>query len=172
MGGKSNSPSRTATNSKYPRDTTPEKEDSQQTISGGLQGHMGSGGPGNGVLVVHRNESAEERLRRLKGKAIMQEDSTTMVPKMALQGLPQALLTRDRGTVIIREGGIRSPLSVPRLVQSPHRNKNGAEDPSLDLDTLMNSKHIDEMVITREEEKEVDKLADEFGDVGMDETTL
>lgn len=36
----------------------------------------------------------------------------------------------------------------------------------------MISKHIDEMVLTREEEAEVDKLVDEFGDVVMDEEMI
>ncbi|KAL0760533.1 hypothetical protein Bca101_076683 [Brassica carinata] len=50
---------------------------------------------------------------------------------------PHAILTRDNGTVVIREGGIRSSPPAPR-----------------------------------EEEAEVDKLADEFGDVNMDEDMI
>ncbi|KAG2246934.1 hypothetical protein Bca4012_090102 [Brassica carinata] len=129
--GKSCSPSRTVTNPKYQR---------------GLQVRNGPDGQGTGVLVVHKNETSEERLRRLKGKAIM-----------------------DRGTVVIREGGIRSPPHAPRYVPPPLRLRDETEEPSLDLVNLMNSKHIDDMVLTREEEAEVDNLTDEFGDVDMDE---
>ena len=71
--GKSCSPSRTVTNPKYQSAPTPEKADSQQTIWGGLQVRNGPDGQGTGVLVVHKNETSEERLRRLKGKAIMCE---------------------------------------------------------------------------------------------------
>ncbi|KAF3533120.1 hypothetical protein DY000_02042064 [Brassica cretica] len=82
---------------------------------------------------------------------------------------PYAIITRDRGTVVIREGGIRSPPHAPRYVPPPLRLRDETEEPSVDLVNLMNSKHIDDMVLTREEEAEVDKLTDEFGDVDMDE---
>ncbi|KAF3601877.1 hypothetical protein F2Q69_00037597 [Brassica cretica] len=82
---------------------------------------------------------------------------------------PYAIITRDRGTVVIREGGIHSPPHAPRYVPPPLRLRDETEEPSVDLVNLMNSKHIDDMVLTREEEAEVDKLTDEFGDVDMDE---
>ncbi|KAL0800825.1 hypothetical protein Bca101_056000 [Brassica carinata] len=165
-GGKSCSPSRTVTNLRPQRASTPEKADSQQTISGGLQERNERGGHGNGVLVVHQNETAEERLRRLKGKDIMQAEP------VSVKKVPHAILTRDRGTVVIWEGGNRSPPNAPRSVISPHRLRDESEEPCLDLDNLMNSKHIDNMVMSREEEADVEKLVDEFGDVFMDETMI
>ena len=141
--GKSCSPSRTVTNPKHPRALTPEKAESQQTISGGLQDRSGLGGQGSGVLVVHKNETLEEKLRRLKGKSIMLEDPAGKTPGSTNQRFPQAMLTRDRGTVVIREGGLRTPPSAPRLVSSPFRLRDETEDPSLELANLMNSKQID-----------------------------
>ncbi|KAG2241383.1 hypothetical protein Bca52824_096632 [Brassica carinata] len=159
--GKSCSPSRTVTNSKFQRTPPAEKEDSQQTISGGLKEYNGQGGQGNGVLVVHTNETSEERWRRLKGKAVMlEEPSDNTSPP------------RNRGTILIREGGIRSPPPAPRSVISPLRLRDEPEEPSLELDTLMRSKHIDSMVLTREEEADVDKLVNDFGGVVMDDAML
>ncbi|KAF3560453.1 hypothetical protein F2Q69_00013904 [Brassica cretica] len=135
--GKSCSPSRTVTNPKHPRALTPEKVESQQTISAGLHDRSGLGGQGSGVLVVHKNETSEEKLRNLKGKSIMLEDPAGKTHGSTNQRFPQAMLTRDRGTVVIREGGLRTPPSAPR-----------------------------------EEETEVDKLVEDFGDVVMDENTL
>ncbi|KAG2330578.1 hypothetical protein Bca52824_001758 [Brassica carinata] len=134
---KSNDLSRTATNSKLVRNLSPEKADSQQTISGAYPERNRNGGQGNGVLVVHQNETDEERMRRLKGKA----HKTAESPEKTL---PSAVLLRDRGTVSRKDG------------------------PSLDLDKLMRSEQIENMVMTREEESEVDKLVDEFGGVVMD----
>ncbi|KAF3592441.1 hypothetical protein DY000_02024118 [Brassica cretica] len=131
------SPSRTVTNPKHQSAPTPEKADSQQTISGGLQVRNGPDGQGTIVLVD-----------------------------------PHAILTRDNGTFLIREGGIRSSPPAPRSVSPPLRLRDESEELSLDLVNLMNSNHIDDMVLTREEEAEVDKLADEFGDVNMDEDMI
>ncbi|KAH0855398.1 hypothetical protein HID58_008050, partial [Brassica napus] len=170
--GKSCSPSRTLTNPKHPSALTPEKEESQQTISGGLQERSGLDGQGSGVLVVHKNETSEEKMRRLKGKSIMLEGPASKTPVSTHQRFPQAMLTRDRGTVVIREGGLRTPPPAPRLFPPPLRLRDETEDPSLELVNLMNSKQIDEMVLTREEEAEVDKLVEDFGDVVMDEDML
>ncbi|KAG5392683.1 hypothetical protein IGI04_022646 [Brassica rapa subsp. trilocularis] len=167
--GKSCSPSRTVTNPKYQNAPTPEKADSQQTISGGIQVRNGLDGQGSGVLVVHKNETSEERLRRLKGKSIMCEDLSAKSPSSVSRQAQHAILTRDRGTVVIRERGIHSPPPALRSAPPPLRLRDETEEPSLDLDNLMNSKHIDDMVLTREEEAEVDKLVDELGDVDMDE---
>lgn len=129
-------------------------------------------GQGNEVLVIHRNETAKKKLRRLKGKAIMQEEPAAQTPSSALQRTPHAVLTRDRGTVVIREVRTRSPPPAPRSVTSPPRLKDEPMEPCLELANLMESSHIDDIVLTREEEAEVDKLVDEFGDVVMDETML
>lgn len=159
--GKGRCPSRTVTNSKFQRTPPAEKEDSQLTISGGLQERNVLGGQGNGVLVVHKNETSEERLRRLKGKAVMLDEPTGNTP-----------LSRNRGTVMIREGGIHSPPPVPRSVISPLRLRDDTEEPCLELDILMKSKQIDDMVLTREEEEDVDKLVNDFSGVVMDEDMM
>ncbi|KAJ4888496.1 Uncharacterized protein Rs2_28244 [Raphanus sativus] len=129
-GEKSNDYSRTATNPNHMETPPTEKADSQQTVSGILPDRNGHNSQGNGVLVVHQNETSAERMRRLKGKAHMVEETQK-------QTTPSAILLRDRGTVTIREGGTRSTVVSPR-----------------------------------EEETEVDKLVDEFGDVDMDEDML
>ncbi|KAH0868873.1 hypothetical protein HID58_075895, partial [Brassica napus] len=71
---------------------------------------------------------------------------------------PHAILTRDNGTVVIREGGIRSSPPAPRSVSPPLRLRDESEE----------QPRPNDMVLTREEEAEVDKLADEFGDPGYD----
>ncbi|KAF8050046.1 hypothetical protein N665_2060s0001 [Sinapis alba] len=169
---KSISQSKTATNSKNLEASPQEKSDSQQTLSGVLVGGGGLGIQRNGVLVVHNQETSEERMRRLKGKSHMIPESKEKTPLSVLQNAPKALLTRDRGTLTIREGETQTPIPHPRFVLSPLRLRNGTEDPSLELDNLMVSDHLDNMVLTREEEAEVNKLVDEFGDVVMDDTML
>lgn len=142
---KSNDLSRTATNSKLVRNLSPEKADSQQTISGAYPERNRNGGQGNGVLVVHQNETDEERMRRLKGKV----HKTAESPEKTL---PSAVLLRDRGTVVIREGEPRTPIASSRYVSSHHRPESRKDGPSLDLDKLMRSEQIENMVMTREEE--------------------
>ncbi|KAG2245196.1 hypothetical protein Bca52824_092955 [Brassica carinata] len=159
--GKSCSPSRTVTNSKVHRPSPGEKEDSQRSISGGLQEHNDRSGQGNGVLVVHKNETSEERLRRLKGKAIMHDENAGITPR-----------SRERGAVLIKESGVRSSPPTFRSVISPLRLRDESEEPGLELDTLMKSKQIDAVVMTKEDEEDVDKLVDEFGDVDMDDTMI
>ncbi|KAF8112879.1 hypothetical protein N665_0059s0017 [Sinapis alba] len=149
-----------------------EKTDSQQTLSGVLLGRRRLGSQRNGILVVHNQETSEERMRRLKGKTHMIPESKEKTPLSVLQNAPKALLTRDRGTLTIREGETPTPTPAPRFVLSPLRLRNGTEDPSLVLDNLMVSDHLDNMVLTTEEEVKVNKLVDEFGDVVMDDTML
>ncbi|KAF3539827.1 hypothetical protein F2Q69_00020796 [Brassica cretica] len=113
--GKSSSPSRTVTNPKHQRTHTPEKADSQQTISGGLHERSTMGGQGTGVLVVHKNETTEERRRSLKGKATIQEEPPANSPT------PQTMLTRDRGTVVFRKERTHLTPIALRFVSSPLR---------------------------------------------------
>ncbi|KAG2281849.1 hypothetical protein Bca52824_053069 [Brassica carinata] len=82
------------------------------------------------------------------------------------------MLTRDIGTVVFRKERTHLTPIAPRFVSSPLRLRDEPEEPCLDLVTLMKSSHIDDMVLTREEEAEVDKLAEEFGDAVMDETMV
>ncbi|CDY29760.1 BnaA01g19060D [Brassica napus] len=101
-------------------------------------------------------------MRRLKRKEQMSAESHEKF-------IPSAILLRDRGTVMIREDGTRSPATFPMYESSQRRSDSRKENPSLDLDTLMASENVENMVMTREDENEVDKLVDEFGDVVMDD---
>ena len=116
--------------------------------------------------MVHKNETTEERRRRLKGKATIQEEPPANSPT------PQTMLTRDIGTVVFRKERTHLTPIAPWFVSSPLRLRDEPEEPCLDLVTLMKSSHIDDMVLTREEEAEVDKLAEEFGDAVMDDTMV
>ncbi|KAH0942404.1 hypothetical protein HID58_002041, partial [Brassica napus] len=155
-GEKSNDQSRAVTHSKHMGDSPSEKADSQQTISGVIPDRTGHNGQGNGALMVHQNKTVDERMRRLK-------------PESHEKFIPSAILLRDRGTVMIREDGTRSPATFPMYESSQRRSDSRKENPSLDLDTLMASENVENMVMTREDENEVDKLVDEFGDVVMDD---
>ncbi|KAL0876203.1 hypothetical protein Bca101_025908 [Brassica carinata] len=77
---RSHNQSRSASLLKNMSQSSPEKTDSQQTISAVLPNRMAVGGQGSGVLVVHTNETSEERLRRLKGKAHMTAESKEKSP--------------------------------------------------------------------------------------------
>ncbi|KAF8089534.1 hypothetical protein N665_0502s0001 [Sinapis alba] len=157
--------SRTATNPNHLRISPSERADSQQTISGAISGRIGKGGQGNGVLVVHQNETSAERMRRLKGKAHLTTEPQEMIS-------PLAVILKDRGTLSIREGENRPPIAPSRYASSLLRTDFRKEDPSLELDKLMVSEQVEDMVLTREEETEVDKLVDEFGEVAMDENMI
>ncbi|KAL0862875.1 hypothetical protein Bca101_041993 [Brassica carinata] len=80
--------------------------------------------------------------------------------------------SRERGAVLIKESGVRSSPPTFRSVISPLRLRDESEEPGLELDTLMKSKQIDAVVMTKEDEEDVDKLVDEFGDVDMDDTMI
>ncbi|KAL0730254.1 hypothetical protein Bca4012_026347 [Brassica carinata] len=94
--------------------------DSQQTVSG-IPEREGNGGQGHGVLVLHKNETSEEKLRRLKGKAHVVDDAQEKTPMSAAKNAPLALITRDRGTIVIREDGTRNPGGESRYVPSVGR---------------------------------------------------
>ncbi|KAF2566518.1 hypothetical protein F2Q68_00027206 [Brassica cretica] len=112
--------------------------DYQRTISEVLPRRGTRETQGNGVIVVHIDETPEERMRRLKGKAPMEK-----TPMSAEKRLPSGLLTRDRGIISIRDG------EIP--VQTEETN---------------------DMVMTKEDEAEVDKLVEDFGDVVMDDDMM
>ncbi|KAL0886407.1 LOW QUALITY PROTEIN: hypothetical protein Bca101_010390 [Brassica carinata] len=142
--------------------------DSQQTISEALQRRGFQETPGNGVLVVHRNETTEERKRRLKGKAPMHPESMERTPMSAAKNPPSGLLTRNRGVISIRNDEDRPAAEVSRYASPLDRTR--TEKDSLDLDKLMESEHIDKMIMTKEYEAVVDKL--DFGEVVMDDDMM
>lgn len=69
------------------RDSPRRKADSQlieselPTMRNHPTGHENE--PRNGVLIVHQNESSEEHLRRLKGKAIMTDNQANTSTPLA-----------------------------------------------------------------------------------------
>ncbi|KAL0795894.1 hypothetical protein Bca101_067271 [Brassica carinata] len=169
---KSNDQSRTASIQRNQRHLSPEKSDSQITVSVGPQRRTGAEGQRNGVLVIHRDESAEERLRCLKGKAHMTEEDRKAKSRSPKYQGPDDQAARNRGTVIIREAGNHPPKETARYDSTPDLTRNGIERSSLELEHLMESEHIENMVMTRDDEVEVDKLVDEFGDVVMTENMI
>ncbi|KAL0876527.1 hypothetical protein Bca101_026232 [Brassica carinata] len=118
--------------------------DSQQTVSG-IPEREGNGGQGHGVLVLHKNETSEEKLRRLKGKAHVVDDAQEKTPMSAAKNAPLALITRDRGTIVIREDGTRNPGGESRYVPSVGRPSIGNGSDELELDNLMESDQIKNM---------------------------
>ncbi|KAG2281123.1 hypothetical protein Bca52824_052343 [Brassica carinata] len=80
-----------------------EVTDTQRTISEVFPRRGTREIQGNGVMVVHRDETPEERMRRLKGKAPMFDEALENTPISAEKRLPAGLLTRDRGIIRIRD---------------------------------------------------------------------
>ena len=146
--------------------------DSQRTISEVCQGRGVRDMQGTGVMVVHRNEMSEDRLRRFKGKAPMFSKALEKTPMSASKDSPAGLITRDRGIIKIRDG--ESPLhpEETKYVSSLARPRTEPEINNLELDRLMESQHIDNLVMTREDEAEVDKLVEDFRDVVMDDEMI
>ena len=169
---KSNNQNKSVGASETPAPPSRALTDSQRTISEVRQGRGGRDTQGTGVMVVHRNEMSEERVRRIKGKAPMFTEALEKTPMSAAKFSPAGLLTRDRGVLRIRDG--ESPLcpEETRYVSSLVRPSTEPEIVNLDLDRLMESHHIDNLVMTREDEAEVDKLVEDFGDVIMDDNMM
>ncbi|KAJ4902205.1 Uncharacterized protein Rs2_16156 [Raphanus sativus] len=90
-----------------------EGSDSQRTFSEAIPRRETIETQGNGVMVVHRDETAEERMRRLKGKAPMTAEAPEKTPMSAEKGTPCGLLLRDRGIIRIRDA------ETPVLPQEP-----------------------------------------------------
>ncbi|KAJ4881197.1 Uncharacterized protein Rs2_38252 [Raphanus sativus] len=82
---------------------TREGTDSQRTLSEAPPRRENREARGNGVMVVHRDETPEERMRRIKGKAPMTAEALEKTPMSAEKGTPSGLLLRDRGIIRIRE---------------------------------------------------------------------
>ncbi|KAL0718784.1 hypothetical protein Bca4012_068107 [Brassica carinata] len=146
--------------------------DSQQTISDVLPRQGALETQGSGVLVVHKDETPEERKRRLKGKAPMSTEFLDKTPTSAAKNPPARLLTRDRGILRINAEITHSPLERTRYDTRLDKNGTEPEVDSLDLERLMESDHIDKMVMSRKDEEEVDKLVEVFGDVVMDDEMM
>ena len=167
---RSNNRSRLDANTEYRVLPSQTMTDSQQTISEALPRRSPQETTGNGVLVVHRNETAEERKRRLKGKAPMHPEPMERTPISTAKNPPLGLLTRNRGVISIRSDEDRSDVEASRYPSPLVRTR--TEKDSLDLDKLMESDHIEKMIMTKEDEAVVDKLVEDFGEVVMDDDML
>ncbi|CAN6803311.1 unnamed protein product, partial [Brassica oleracea] len=126
--------------------------------------------PRNGVLVVHQNETLEERIRRLKGKAI-EIDNQENTPTSLAKSLNTHGQHGRGGTLVIHNLSQQAPQSnmYPLL---PMTTDSTGEDDELDIDKVMETENLDDMEFTKEDEAEVDRMVDEFNDVAMDETML
>ncbi|KAL0682734.1 hypothetical protein Bca4012_049582 [Brassica carinata] len=149
-----------------------EVTDTQRTISEVFPRRGTREIQGNGVMVVHRDETPEERMRRLKGKAPMFDEALENTPISAEKRLPAGLLTRDRGIIRIRDEENPVQTEETRYVSPLDRSSSDHEVDNLELDRLMESKQIDDMVMTKEDEAEVDRLVEDFGDVVMDDDMM
>ncbi|KAJ4903030.1 Uncharacterized protein Rs2_16981 [Raphanus sativus] len=124
--------------------------DSQLTISEARPGRKLTEAPGHGVLVVHRNESTEDRMRRLKGKAPMYPESEKTTPISAAKNPPSGLLTRNIGIIAFRTNDDHTVEDDSRYASPEARTR--TEKDSLDLDKMMESEHIDKMILTKNDE--------------------
>ncbi|KAL0864413.1 hypothetical protein Bca101_043531 [Brassica carinata] len=88
------------------------------------------------------------------------------------KGSPTGLLTRDRGVIRIRDGEAPPRIEETRYVPPLARSSSEPEVDNLELDNLMASKHIDDMVMNKEDEAVVDKLVEDFGGVVMDDEMM
>ncbi|KAF8109009.1 hypothetical protein N665_0104s0315 [Sinapis alba] len=164
-----------------------ERSDSQRTISEKLETARTIGDHRNGQLVVHRDESDEDKRRRLKGKDIMNPSGDTPMSK-AKDSSSLALLI-GRNTIIIREPpALVSPNHKALAIQKEDasRIKPRQEErlgrsmvplPSHGIqevgeDGFLNEEQAKMITITPEDEAEVDKLVAEFDDVVMDENMV
>lgn len=137
--------------------------------------------------VDHRNESEEERRRRLKGKAIMTSNADTLM-QQANDTTSTALLI-GRNTIIIKEPSARVP-SKHNLLKSQEKSSGcikprqeeeitGKEKtlPSHGIlevgdEDLLNEEQAKLITLTEEEEAEVDKLTSKFDGVIMDDNMM
>ncbi|KAG2249662.1 hypothetical protein Bca52824_089290 [Brassica carinata] len=121
---RSNNRSRLDANTEYRVLPSQTMTDSQQTISEALPRRSPQETTGNGVLVVHRNETAEERKRRLKGKAPMHPEPMERTPISTAKNPPLGLLTRNRGVISIRSDEDRSDVEASRWASKVSRKPN------------------------------------------------
>ncbi|CAN6917323.1 unnamed protein product [Brassica oleracea] len=175
------------TNHSTPISTGVEQDgaDSQRTISEHPGIFTNNGVQGNGHLVVHMNETEDEKRRRLKGKAIMPPLDATPMPK-AKDATSLAILI-GRNTVIIGDQPLLRPTSQRALIgqtaESAQGRKNASieratpiatatrEDEFLD-DDMLTEEQAKQVIMTAEDEAEVDRIVSEFDDVIMDENMM
>ncbi|KAF3532900.1 hypothetical protein DY000_02042102 [Brassica cretica] len=159
--------------------------DSQRTISEHPRIFTNNGTQGSGHLVVHRNETEEEKRRRLKGKAIMAPLDATPMSK-AKDATSSAILI-GRNTIIIGDQPSFRPTSQRALIgqtaESAQGRQNASSERATIIDTatreegildddMLTEEQAKQVTMTAEDEAEVDRLVSEFGDVIMDENMM
>lgn len=164
-----------------------ERADSQRTVSEQLGNATKVGEHGSGLLVVHRNESEEERRRRLKGKAIMTSKVETPMSRAKDAGSTALLIGRN--AIIIREpSALGSPKSNSPGNQekgtSRHKIRKGEDSVMrnetlsshgnfvLGKDDFLNEEQAKMITLTAAEEAEVDKLTSDFDGVIMNKNMM
>ncbi|CAN7110731.1 unnamed protein product [Brassica rapa subsp. narinosa] len=159
--------------------------DSQRTISEHPRNFTNNGTQGSGHLVVHRNETEEEKRRRLKGKAVMAPLDATPMSK-AKDATSSAILI-GRNTIIIGDQPSNRPTSQRALIGQTAESAQGRQNASFERaslndtaareaelldDDMLTEEQAKHVTMTAEDEAEVDRLVSEFGDVIMDENMM
>lgn len=161
-----------------------ERSDSQRTVSEQLGNVRMMGDNRSGHLVIHRNETDEEKRRRLKGKAILTSNADTPMSKP--KDAESSVLLIGQNTILIRDPRTRvtqnqqsSALQEEVNDHTNYGHEVGVAQiqkilPSLGTievgeDGLLNEENAKLVTMTAEDEAEVDKLVLEFDDVMMDE---
>ncbi|KAF2543823.1 hypothetical protein F2Q68_00032164 [Brassica cretica] len=159
--------------------------DSQRTISEHPRIFTNNGTQGSGHLVVHRNETEEEKRRRLKGKAIMAPLDAT--PMSKAKDATSSTILIGRNTIIIGDQPSFRPTSQRALIgqtaESAQGRQNASSERATIIDTatreegildddMLTEEQAKQVTMTAEDEAEVDRLVSEFGDVIMDENMM
>ncbi|KAF8094819.1 hypothetical protein N665_0352s0027 [Sinapis alba] len=149
--------------------------DSQRTISVHPGNLDTSGIPRSGHLIIHRNETDEEKRRRLKGKAI--RTSMEATPMSKAKDMASSALLIGRNTIIIREPPALEPLRQLAPLRQENNDSHSLPSPDIGIlnlgeDGMLNDDQAKKITLTTEEEAEVDKLVSEFDGVMMDENMV
>ena len=175
------------TNHSTPMSTGVEQDgaDSQRTISEHPGIFTNNGVQGSGYLVVHRNVTEDEKRKRLKGKVIMPPLDATPMSK-AKDATSLAILI-GRNTVIIGDQPSLRPTSQRALIGQTAENAQGRKNASIERatpiatatreeefldDDMLTEEQAKQVIMTAEDEAEVDRIVSEFDDVIMDENMM
>ncbi|KAF3521392.1 hypothetical protein F2Q69_00046780 [Brassica cretica] len=133
-------------------------DDRVNVPSDGLRNVRMMGDNRSGRLVIHRNETDEEKRKRLKGKAIMTSNADTLMSKAKDAASSEVNDHTNYG----HEVGVAE---IQKILPSLGTIEVGE-------DGLMNEENAKLVTMTAEDEAEVDKLVYEFDDVMMDENMM
>ncbi|KAH0942736.1 hypothetical protein HID58_002373 [Brassica napus] len=193
-------PRATSYENQTPRRVEQDREDSQRTISEQPGAMVSRENPRSGHLVLHKNETEEEKRRRLKGKGIMNAADRT--PQSKDKAAASSAILIGRNTIIIREptdgissqqnpqgsyqrrdsrvirrleeGEIQNVEFLPSLSILPSHGNNLTAHVTTDVgeDGMLTEEQANLFPMTEEEEAEVDKMVSESDGVMMDENMM